>query len=462
MAFAKVPDALRRDAEVSVSISRAALDKVILPAMHQLPAEVHDFEVLSLYQRFVAITGVLPWKRRLEKVRAELSDPFRRRFHGDAFFLEEAMLEVQMELLRHRRFPAVRTTALYQLVALVSNAVSVFERLSEPAKRRMAGRITDRLKSDYGLAPFHFEMSVVGALASRGHKIGFSDLEAPGGFDFLVDSQGLLLEIECKSLERDIGRRIKRQAALAQYLRVRKQIETSILPKLTGGLLLKAVVPDTLSKEHKQQDALAAAILRALATGVSTTDEKFGARVELRHFDIHDSPFGKGSNEVGAEKGLPDFVSRMTGEANKEALSFVRPGRCAVVLVLATDRPDANVNDWLKEPRSSAGRQFTRQRPGILCVQFDGLEDASIRDLAMQEVSGFSVSATRILDNEDRSHLVSVVYFGQLRQEQLTRMGASISVPGTTYIVHNPNHPQRGDRRISLFSGTALVSSSGY
>lgn len=420
--------------------------------LFRLPTDVVDTDALELYCRFIAITGAAPWTKRLRQIETLFSDDFKRGFYEDAFPLERAMLATQSFLQRRGQLPPIESAVQYGLISFIAGTVHVFERLSDAAKKQLRGRLIDGLKSEAGLAPLAFEMSVVGAMASRGCQIGFSDFETPGGFDFLVDNNGLMLEVECKTLSRDVGRRIKQRPALEVYCNIKTPVR-NLLPRLKSGLVLKTIVRDNLTNESRLQGVVSKLILRALATGVASTDVEAGVQIQLLDFNMADSPFGHGSERQIPRQRLEDFVFGLTGERNREALAFYRPNAAAVVVVLTSKQGDNDVHEWLSEARNAASRQFSKGRPGILCVHFDGLTNTQLLSLAGDEVSGLSLSATRILNNQDRAHLVSVVYFARLTQEPVTVQGPAISVPGSVYITHNPSHPARDDPRANLFSG---------
>jgi hypothetical protein len=46
---------------------------------------------------------------------------------------------------------------------------------------------------------------------SRGFDVDFHDLEDGGGYDFLAESGGSKLEVECKYISADTGRKIHRR-----------------------------------------------------------------------------------------------------------------------------------------------------------------------------------------------------------------------------------------------------------
>lgn len=62
-------------------------------------------------------------------------------------------------------------------------------------------------------------LKVAAHLKSRGFSACFHDLESGGGFDFLAFSNTIHLEVECKFLSADIGRKLHRRRVydLAAY-----------------------------------------------------------------------------------------------------------------------------------------------------------------------------------------------------------------------------------------------------
>lgn len=425
--------------------------------LHKLPADVSARDFFSLYQRFMALTGASAWTKRLDKVRGIIGDPFKLAFHGDDYPLERAMLAVRLSLTRRHGLPSPETSELYQLYAFIANCMAVHERLSQPARDILVGRLHDALRSDTGFAPLAFEMMVVGSLARKGCLIGFSDFETPGGFDFLVDSGGLTMEIECKSITEDIGRRVKRAAAHALFAAVRNPVH-SALRSLPQGLIVRVMLTESLSRERGVQDRIAAAIVRAVLER-SGQEEPGLASVEIISFAMEASPFGPAPRAEVEQSLVEEFVFARTGERNREVMAIYGARSPAVVLVLASSKKDRDIHDWLREARDAVSSQFSRQRPAVLCVHLWGITNEQLLDLADLEVNGLSVGATRILDSAKRPHLASVVFFGRQTAHSLVIDESTISQPGSAYIVHNPAHPARADGRSNLFAAQELPAS---
>lgn len=423
-----------------------------LLAMHQLPGEVLEEDLFSLYQRFMVLTGAKVWTKRLQKVSDIVHDPFRRSFYGEEFPLERAMLATRLALNQHRRLPLPRSSELYQLYAFISNCVAVHERLSAAAQKALVGRLNDALGKG-SLTPLVFEMSVIGALSQRRCKVGFSDFETPGGFDFLVESEGLQLEIECKTVTEDIGRKVKRDSAIALYQRVKKQIHAA-LPSMATGAIIRVVVNEALSRENVLQNNVAQGIQDAIRDKETKRVGGIGA-IEFIPFSMGSSPFGSPPRTEIPQSRVEEFVFQVTGQRNKEAMAIYGQKSPAVILVLTSDKQDRGIHDWLREPRESVSTQFSGERPAVLCVHFSGLTNEQLVDLAGQ-ANGLAVGARRILNNDKRPHLVSVVFFAKPSASSLQEDERGISQPGNTYILHNSLHPAHADKRSNVFAATEL------
>jgi hypothetical protein len=154
-------------------------------------ARLNVNSIPDLVARFRGILGDPPWQKRASSLRARLRSnpllqPVMRRYH---------MIELRMgEVLTDNATDIdVRKIDDYRLLSFIAPVVQIYEAINDTGKTRIAGALRDGLNTDRGLLPF---------------------LEGRAGFDFLATRDGAELEVECKSVSGDLGRKIhKRQMA---------------------------------------------------------------------------------------------------------------------------------------------------------------------------------------------------------------------------------------------------------
>lgn len=148
--------------------------------------EVKDTEIVSLLERFIAITGEAPWIRKFKVLQQQGSDnPLLKQWQLDRSGIEmklghllarqesEGRLPIQLEDQRH-----------YDLYSFVAAIVRIHEKLPPAAQHRLKGMLLDGLKPDNNLLSVQHEVITAVHLVLRGYEIECNDLErgVRGGF----------------------------------------------------------------------------------------------------------------------------------------------------------------------------------------------------------------------------------------------------------------------------------------
>ena len=144
------------------------------------------------------------------------------------------------------------------------------------------------------------------------------------------------------------------------------------------------------------------------------------------------------------------------------------------MLVVESQKADAVLRGLMHDLKSSARAQFSKRRPGVLVVQFLELSAQDLLSLASQQSSdprqapAIQLATNQFFENPGRSHIHTLVYRAQsVLQVSVTtsdgRIDRSYQEQGPTYHFRNPQHPQYGDPRCSVFGieGGARPSRSG-
>ena len=253
--------------------------------------DVNRAEIPELLDRMVQITGGDPWAKRFEwLLRESAENPVMGEWLDDRFSMEQALwraLTAESEqILQGGRL----NQGAYELAAFAAGLVSLYEGSTDHARKRLRGQLLDGLKSDSGLLGLQLEISTVAHLVRAGCDVHAHDLEAGGGFDFLVTRDGKEVEVECKLASADIGRKIHRRQAAKLFHSVSVAVGAAFA-SATGGLLVLVTLPDRLTPALAQHDAIVDAVRLAL---LGTTEHREACTVQLHRFDIARSPFAAG------------------------------------------------------------------------------------------------------------------------------------------------------------------------
>lgn len=414
--------------------------------MHFKP-EVVDTDLPGILRQFVKIAGREVWKKRLTWLEREV-----RRETGMRHFWRE---RCPLELGFSRMWRECRKTGQVSVdtadeearrfLVFAAMTVRCHQRLTPTGRKRLAGMLRSATRGDFGLGPVAYEMKVASHLMSRDYDVEFHDLEGGRGYDLLGAKDGMSLEVECTHMSGDAGRKIHRKELYRFGDRAAAWLRDH-LGNLTTGLFAQLTIPGRLESADDYQKALCALLGRALLSG-DTHAVQDDNRVRVRAFDVESiagpwtatDDFGRGAMEARLLSHF-DLV-------NKNALVYFRPRQSVVVLLIVSDQKDEVLNGMHAELRKKTKGQYSGQRPGILCCHLADLTQEQLLSLGQGEGTGLDYLATDLILR--RPHLYSVTYTaaGSMRGAA----SEAIREKGPAYTVVNPDHPDAGDERLSVF-----------
>ena len=413
-------------------------------------------EIQTHMIRLVSITGWKPWEKRVawlrEQVRVNPTMPY---FVEERFGLELAFARVRQHYDKTGRYTwppkSAEQVRLYSFLAMI---VRCHQRLRSEGKKRLSGMLVDALKGEYGLASLAFEMKVVAHLMARGFDVEFHDIEEGGGFDFLASNDDVEMEVECKFVSGDIGRQI--------HLKRLHQLGTVLLPEMTaaledlnGGRLIRISIPGRLGGTKEQHDEIRRFMSQAIAdpkSGTRTTPYK----ISVLEFSIGESPFGQLPPDDISLVQVQRFLSDNFNIDNKNVLINFSPKQGAVLVVVESQKKDAVLKGIHHQLKDKASKQFSGDRPGILCCQLADVTDDQLRSLKSDDGGGTGLDfmVSDLMKRRPLLHTVSFTSVGTVEERisiiETTRR-TSTQVKGVAYTFENPEHPMAGDPRYEVF-----------
>ena len=173
---------------------------------------ITDGALLEVFQRFIGITGYRLWRIRIEKLEREIS-----RYP----ILENVIHNrhpIELEVAKWRRHyaipwrspPVLRGPTAYRLIAFMAMVERVHRESTPKAKTRISGMIKDALKRKLSFFSLEHEFRTAAHLMHKGFDVYFTDLEGNETFDFLIKRNMNEIEVECKTVSVDSGRKIHR------------------------------------------------------------------------------------------------------------------------------------------------------------------------------------------------------------------------------------------------------------
>ena len=147
-----------------------------------------------------------------------------------------------------------------------AGAVRIYEQLSERGKARFRGMLRDGLQPGSSLLALQHEVVTAVHLVSRGYDVQMNDLEGGSGVDYIASKDGLEIEVECKFFTGDLGRKIHRGKVLILH-RYIADVVKDVFQRASKGLLVRVEIPDRLTCQPQQLEAIKRSLSIALLSG---------------------------------------------------------------------------------------------------------------------------------------------------------------------------------------------------
>lgn len=399
-----------------------------------LPTDLYTEAIPQLFARFRDVIGEPHWLRRAQLIEEELRGAAHLRDH----LLEKneialALAYCSAMVKQHGGFPvaAVNDRSLYATFRFVAQALALVDSHALQAKQ-LVRRVHGAFKKPDEMRAMQFELTVATHFIKRGKTVILPEMSGSGTFDLLIPSLGTDgLEVECKSVSQDKGRKIHRREALECFNVLRRSLEQSAR-NLHSGLVVVITVPERLPKEQSAQRELYATISRAVMQGQSTVLAD-GTEVRLKGFDSHRYP------SLGPEMTLKvrADIDEISGTSNREVMIVGRKDAGAVVVVLQSAKEDSFLGYVFNTVDDAARRQLSKKRAGIVLVGFDGISPAELVETAAQDKdptqppTALRVEVSNFLRDTSKAHLVGVGFMSGSGFE--VAANGELSSGGTAY-----------------------------
>jgi hypothetical protein len=231
-----------------------------------------------------------------------------------------------------------------------------------------------------------------------------------GSFDLLIDDLGPNgLEVECKSISANKGRRIHRHDALEFWGELWRDV-ASVARSLRSGLAVVLTVPYRLPVDAGERAVFAREVVARIVAGSGATLAG-GADVRIEHFD-------PAKIEVAKDKSYKEWrkaVDAATGTVNREVAVYGTSAGGMLAFVMKSAVGDDVLEQVFATLDDSAARQFTRKRGALFWVALQGIDADQLVSLHEQDSdpseqpTALRLGVSNFL-NRAPNHIVGVVF----------------------------------------------------
>lgn len=423
-----------------------------------LATDLHIERIPDLYRRFAAEVGESAWRR----VAAEC----RREIRGNSFLRDYLAREYAVvfqldrisDLLQHygtlpQSVKELRT--LYPAAALLAQVLSLTDSWTPTNAERLRRRVCGALKNPNDMRGLRLELSVATHFSHRGWTVRWPETLdiADETFDLIVETTGVSpMEVECKSIGDDKGRKIQRRDVLDFYKLLNPHLKSTI-QGLARGLSVVVTLPGRLPNAYRAREVLARALGQNIFRGVNC--------VLPDGTDIRISDFDAGLLGLTPEKKQPhelrQVIDGVTATRNCQAVLVGTAAGGVLALAIQSTKDDLFLKATFDTLSDAASRQLTGRRAGMLVAAFDGLEGKQLLEVARDDQdtqsvpSALQVRASKFLSSTNREFIVGLAFFsrtGLLPADD----GMVDATSGTAYYFPKRDSPLWHDSYSGLFA----------
>lgn len=417
---------------------------------------IHDYEIEHLFRRFRYFIGDSNWRQRVKKLEEEIQGNKFLRHHLSqendiAYQLNHCTnLERQYGTLPVGRMDL---SPVYPALAFVSHCLSTLDRMDAKNRAQAIGRIQGAFRNPEDMRALQLEFTAGLHFAKLGHRLAWPELEAGGDtYDLLVEDLGPTgLEVECKAVSEEKGRRISTRHALEFWNLMQRDL-LAATRGLHRGLSIVITLPGKLPASFAERKDLAKLVVKAILSGQNLICPQ--ASISIDDFDAQ---LLTGIDWNNAGPGTRELIESITGTTNRQVMVTGLKGGGAVICVIQSNEDDSLFDAIQKTAKRAATEQLTGNRPGLILLEFGGMSPEGMVSLAEHDSipdnapTGLCRWASKFLSNcTDRDHIVGI---GFLSRGSMRRPSSNVvTSSGSAYMFPRRDSSQWNDAFSGLFN----------
>lgn len=307
------------------------------------------------------------------------------------------------------------------------------ENSSDIEANRLIRRIRGAFNNPDDMRAIQLEIMAATHFVLRGHSIIWPEMEGGGTFDLLVKDLGSNgLEIECKSVSGDKGRKIHRREALEFHQLVKHQLQT-VIYNIQRGVAVVLTLSGRLPTKFQQRKDLAKRVVGSILTAQSAVLED-GSDIRISEFDM--AVLGNiGTEEQQALSRT--VLDKITATKNREVMILGNENG-VIVFVIQSRQDDTMLQYVFDTVSQSAKKQVSKNRPALFLVGLHGMGAEVLLDIAKQDndpkqpPTALRVAVSDFHAKQNLDHVVGVGFLsrGALQPE----LHGVITSSGTAYV----------------------------
>ena len=417
--------------------------------------ELETRQIPDVYDAFESVIGGSHWRKRA----ASLANDIKGNKFLSRFLKQENAIAFQLEHLRQTKLKFGRipvsefnNSVIYPAMSFAAQSLGIIQKAPGSLGSQFVGRIRGAFKNPPDMHGLRLELSAATHFARQGRRISWPETSSRGTCDLLVEDAGATgLEIECKSISEDKGRRISRREALDFFSLVWPNISW-VKNNLTTGLVAVLTVPTCLPSQYKERVELAKLLARQIFSGSDLTLAD-GGDIRINEFDAARSGnFDSATNPLDVRS----EIDRVSGTNNREVMVIGSRAGGALVLAVQSAKDDTLMSSIFDTLSTSANRQFSGKRGAMFFVGFQGISGSQLLSIASQDQdsaqipTALCVHVSKFLGSQNRQHIVGVGFVSESGIR--SSLDGLVDFGGTAYYFPKRESPHWNEDFSGLFS----------
>lgn len=336
-----------------------------------------------MYRRFANAIGADHWQGAV----ARQEEAIRSNHFLRDYLRSEYAIAYQLDRLRRLvasvgtvPYEACNDPSIFPSLAFAAQVLGVLEISSNKHVKAFVRRVRNAISSSEEMHGLRLELQAATHFTRRRHRVAWHRVSDDGTFDLLIEDLGPNgLEVECKSISENKGRRIPRHDALKFWGELWSDL-ASVTKNLRSGLAVVLTVPYRSPEDAGERGILVKEVVTQILAGSGTTLGG-GAEVQIESFDPEKI---EAAMDKGREK-LRKAIDAATGTTNREAAIYGTPAGGMLAFVMQSAVEDAVLDRVFSTLEDSAARQFTRKRGALFWVALQGIDADQLQSVHEQD-----------------------------------------------------------------------------
>lgn len=344
-----------------------------------IKTELYTNEIPRIYHDFSNIIGETYWLSPYKSINAAIKNNklLREYLHSDNSIV--LSLEKYTEnIKKYRSIPDIvmHDRSHYPAVAFMAQSLSLISNATEKNKKSLIGRVRGALKNADAMRALRLELLAATHFVRNGYSVSWPEMDDSGTFDLLIEGIGDNgLEVECKSVSRDKGKKIHLYELLDFFKQAKNRIK-DMSTNLKVGLSIIVTIPDRLPSKHSERSLLINQLCEnILLHNNDPLDD--GSTIRVSEFD-----FSEITDQINKKNLTLDIriVEKITKTRNNAAMVY--GGKSGgILLVIQSKKDDTFAESIFKDLNESAKKQLSGNRPALFLVGFNNISSEDLVSL---------------------------------------------------------------------------------